>query len=313
MAELVGLARSPRLVAVALVLLLLPVNALLAGRLVDHGLSGSTALVAFLPALLVGLGALVASNREILVYAALGLNMTAAPLTSPLPLGPSIYAADLIAMLALSSWVLARVLRSPTARMPRASALGWPFLLLAAGVIQAVIRGHEHYGLDLVSQPLRLLLYASIALAVSDCDPRRLYKGVVVVFYAGTVWMLLNAAYFVATGQSQTDQTDVSTGGFRYVSLTVAMYLAAALFLALLNLQVDRAVRRRALHLGVAALAAFGIVLALGRSTFLAVGVVLPLLAVAAPRVRTAVITCKSSGLRVPASTMVTGRGTYSV
>ncbi len=283
------LARSPRSVVALVAVLVVALNSLLAARLVDHGPLRAAA-IALLPAVLVGLGALVASSREILVYAALGLSMTAAPLTGPLPLLPGLYAADLIAMLALSSWIFARLLRGDKVHGSRAAVVGWPFVLFAVAVLQAVLRGHEQYGLDLVSQPLRLLLYASMALAVTDCDPRRLYRGVVAVFYVGTAWMLLNAAYHVATGTSQTDQVNVSTGGTRYVSLTVAMYLAAALFLALLNLQIDDSARRRFLHVAMAALAAFGVVLALGRSTFLAIGVVLPLLVVAAPRVRNAVL-----------------------
>jgi hypothetical protein len=283
------LARSPRSVFLPLAVLVVALDFLLAARLVDHGPAGAAAL-SLLPAVVVGLGALVASNREILVYAALGLSMTAAPLTGPLPLVPGLYAADVIAMLALSSWVFARLLGGDKAGGPRAAAVGWPFALFAVAVLQAVLRGHEHYGLDLVSQPLRLVLYASMALAVTDCDPRRLYRGVVAVFYIGTGWMLLNAAYHVATGTSQTDQVNVSTGGTRYVSLSVAMYLASALFLALLNLQIDNSARRRLLHASVAALAAFGVILALGRTTFLAVGVVVPLLVVAAPRVRNAIL-----------------------
>ena len=43
--------------------------------------------------------------------------------------------------------------------------------------------------------------------------------------YGGTVWMMLNAAYYLATGTSQTDQINLSTGGLRVLSSTVGLYL----------------------------------------------------------------------------------------
>src|SRR5690242_7840265 len=204
------------------------VGDLLLARLVVHrGVSGAL-LPALLPALLVVVGVLVESTRVALFYAALALSIVLPVVTTPVAFaGSSIYAADLVAVLALVSWVGARLLGRPV-RGSSALALtgiGFPLFVLAVG--QAIVRGHISYGLGIVSEPMRLILYASIALTITQVDTRRLYRGVVAVFYVGTVWMLVSAAYYVATGQSQTDQIDVSTGGHRYVSLTVAMYLAA--------------------------------------------------------------------------------------
>ena len=69
----------------------------------------------------------------------------------------------------------------------------------------AVIRGHERYGESLFSVPLRFVLYAGIAFAVSDLKPRDAYRWLVVVFYAGTLWQAGVAIYGYATGTSATN------------------------------------------------------------------------------------------------------------
>jgi hypothetical protein len=156
--------------------------------------------------------------------------------------------------------------------------LGWPFLLFSAAVLVAVLRGNDLYGLDLVGQPTRLILYAGIAFAVVRINARQAYKGVVVVFYVGTVWMMLNAAYHLATGTSQTTADSLSTGGTRILSYSVSMYLGAALFLALINLHFAHSAKARLLHATFAGLATFGVILGFFRGVFLAVLVVLPFL-----------------------------------
>ncbi len=147
-------------------------------------------------------------------------------------------------------------------------------------VLLGVLRGHDRYGTHFLSEPTRFLLYAGIAAAIADMEPRRAYRGIVLVFYVGTVWQLLEGAYYLATGRSQTGSVDLSTGGTRVLALSTAMYLAGALILALLNLDMDRGGRRTWLHLTVAMLAALGIVLSLGRTTFVALGALLPILAI---------------------------------
>jgi hypothetical protein len=261
---------------------------LLIGRLLVHrGFGAGTVLMALVPAVLVTVAALITSDRSFLAFVALALGISLPQLTAPISFGgASLYSADFVAALALLSWVGARLLRRE-ARWTRAAAVtGWGFVLFVAAIAQAVVRGHEHYDLKLISDPLRLVLYAAIALALTEIDSERLYRGIVWVFYVGTVWELLNGAFYIAKGTSQTDQIDVSTGGHRYLALSTAMFLAGALFLALLNLQIEQSARRRALHLTIAVLASFGIALSLGRSTFIAVAIVLPLLLVFSPRVR---------------------------
>jgi O-antigen ligase len=202
------------------------------------------------------------------------------------PTGGHLYSSDIIAGLALASWAVARMLGGENAHGSRAASVGWPFAIFAVAMLQATIRGHYAYGLQFLSGPTRILFYAAIALALSDADPRRLYRGIMWTFYVGTVIQFCITILNVVTGRSETNQTDLSTGGFRYVSLTVAIYMSCALFMALLSLQVDKQAGRRLLHLAVAAMASFVVVLAFGRSTFVAVGIVIPLLFIVAPSVR---------------------------
>jgi len=96
--------------------------------------SGRTAGVAFLllPAALVAFGALVESNRSILLFAALGLNFTSlAQLSNPLPVpgGIRVYPADVLVLLAVGAWLAARLTR-PKDLVPRSlktPLLGWTF------------------------------------------------------------------------------------------------------------------------------------------------------------------------------------------
>jgi hypothetical protein len=264
-------------------------NAGLALILAQRG-GTSSALLALLPAAIVLFGMLVASNRTVLLAAALGLNMTVPALQKPLPLPfpGKVYGADIVVILAFVAW-LARRLTLPAEarpRSPRTPLLG-PQLIFFAGVtLWAALRGHYAYGANLFGGPLRLFAYVLLAFAFVDLNPRTTYRTIVTVFYAVTVWMFLNAVYYSATGRSQTDQIDLSTGGKRVLALSTAIYLAGGLFLALLNLEIDRTAKRRAVHLLVAALALAGIIVSYGRATYLAVALVVPVLFVFLPRVR---------------------------
>jgi hypothetical protein len=187
------------------------------------------------------------------------------------------FTSDIVVLLALSAWVAAFLHRggSDPPRWPRTPVVGLPLLLFAPPLLVAILRGHDAYGASLVGQPLRLVLYAGIAAAVADLEPRRAYRGIVAIFYAGTVWMMVNAAYFIATGTSQTASDDLSTGGSRILSISVSLYMAGALFLALLNLELDRSARRRLVHLAIAGLALVGVVLGYGRAAYAGVAAVL--------------------------------------
>jgi O-antigen ligase len=248
---------------------------------------------ALLPAVFVAVGSLIASNRAILVFAALALDFTAIrALDEPIGLG-GIFPADLIVLAAVASWVAAWLIAPAEARPRslRTPLLGWPLLLFAVVMISTVLRGHEAYGASLVAQPERLFLYAGIGLAMTGIRPRDLYKGIVVVFYAGTVYQALLAAYHLSAGTSVTPTHNLSTGGVRVLSLGASMYLTAALVLALINLGLEQRASRRALHITIALLALFGVILSFGRASFAIAAIVLPVMLVVLKRTRRAVLT----------------------
>lgn len=286
-AALVGRSRVPLLLGG-----ILAANAAIAVALA-HGRVALAVPTALLPLALVAFGALVARNRAILLFAALASPMIGFYREDAIVSAPfSIYLADVFVVLGIASWIAERLVRprdaANTIRL-RTPMLGIPLLLFGALVTLSLFRGHEAHGESLFGNPTRLLLYAAAAAILDGLTPKQVYKALVVVFYGGTVWSLAAAALHLDRGTSQTSSETLSTGGIRVLALSVSLYLAGALFLALLNLEVDTSARRRALHLAVAGLATLGIILAFGRGTFAAVAAVLPLLVLGLRRVRTAV------------------------
>jgi hypothetical protein len=229
--------------------------------------------LAVLPVIVVAIGALIASNRAILIFAAFALALFV-PVTPtgalPGPGGISVYPSDLLVVLAVASWVAAWLTRPAYARpsWPETQVLGWPLLLFGIPLVTAIVRGHERYGEKLLSVPVRFLLYAGIAAAVTDLKPRDTYRWLVGLFYVGVVWQVLVALYGYATGWTVDQQGAVSTGGERVLASSTAMFMAGALLLALLNLEFDRSARRTALHLVMAGLATFALASTLARTTF---------------------------------------------
>lgn len=246
------------------------------------------------PVLVVGLGTLAASSRGVLVFAAVALQFTVDTVNGglELPDGLTIFAADVLALLAVVSWAVAWLV-SPPERRPgrlRTPVLGWPLALLAVGLVIGLVRGSDLYGASIVGMPLRLAIYAGIACAMTDLTPRDAYRGIVAVFYVGTVWQSLVGAYHVATGTSATSSLELSTGGTRFLGIAIATYLAGALILALLNFRLDRRVRWRALHLFIAGLATFGVTIAFTRAVFLALAIIVPILLLGSRRLRGALL-----------------------
>jgi hypothetical protein len=226
----------------------------------------------------------------VLAAAALSLPLTAAPQLDrsfTAPGGVAIYVADVIVVLALAAWAIARVAERPAERFSfRTPLVGWPVLIFALALVPGLWRGHVRWDASLLGQPARLALYAGIAAAFTGTRPRDLYRAITVVFYAGTFWQIALATYYLATGTAQTPIRDLSTGGTRTLSLLTGMYLVGALVLALLNLDLDRDRRRHVLHLVVALLASLGVILSFSRTSFVALIVILPVLIWALPQMR---------------------------
>ncbi len=259
-------------------------NVLVAAALALRG-GGVGGIVAALPIIVLAFAALVSSERPVLLGAALGLGLTISYLNVPLPIpgGKPIYASDVVAAAALAAAALRSTLNrrsrdAAKAKAPRPAVLGWPFVLFSGIVFLDLLRGHARYGQSLLGQPARFIYFAGIAGAILHLNAKQVHRALTVVFYGGAGWMLLNAMYYIATGKHQTDQTNLSTGGTRWLSLSVAMLVAGSLFLAILNLSIHKSARLRSLDFAVAGVALLEIALAQGRATFLAVVLVLPFL-----------------------------------
>jgi O-antigen ligase len=248
-------------------------------------------MLAFVPVVIVAVGSLIASNRAVLVFAALGIDLFAPlPLTGALPLPTSvqIYPSDVLVLLAIGSWVAAWLIGPEEARPSslRTRVLSWPLLLFGLALFAALLHGHVRYGTSIVSLSLRLLVYAGIAAAMTDLKPRDAYRSLVVLFYVGTVWQALVAAYDTATGTSATRAVNLSTGGERILAGSTAMFMIGALLLALLNLERGRRASRTALHMLIAALATFALANTFARANFALVVLLVPLFLIGFRRVR---------------------------
>lgn len=220
---------------------------------------------------------LVYRARLAIVLLAVALPLTEAPHTRtalPLPGSVSIFMSDLLVLAAVALWAFERIWQKSVTRAS-SPLLKWPLLLVGLSLIPGIVRGHERYGEGLVGQPVRLVLYAAIGLAVLSLRPRDVYWGLVAVLYAGTTWQLALGGYSLATGVAQTSSSLLSTGGNRVLSLGAGMYLAAAFLIALLNLEFDRGPRRW-LHLAVAGLALVAEALTFGRTTYVALALLVP-------------------------------------
>ena len=247
--------------------------------------------LAGVPLVAVAIGSLIASNRAVLIFAAFALSLlTPLPVTDALPLhaGIAVYPSDILVLLAILSWAAAWLINPERARPStlQTRLLSWPLLLFGVLLAGAIVRGHERYGESLVSVPVRFLLYAGIAAAVTDLKPRDAYRWLVGIFYAGTVWQVLVAIYGYLTGTSATQAVVLSTGGERLLAGSTAMFMAGALLLALLNLEDEDSAGKTALHLVMAGLATFALVNTFQRTTFALVGLLVPLALLGFRRVR---------------------------
>jgi O-antigen ligase len=241
------------------------------------------------PAVFAVLVALVASDRSVLFFVGMVLPLTLPILNRQITVGPAqVFATDIVVALALATWVAGRLAGSYGRPRPRAPVLPFRVVFGAFALVVVVdtLRGNLAYGASLLGEPLRLALYALVAFALSDLTPEKTLAGLRVVFYGGAFWSLLSAAYYIASGTSQTGADALSTGGTRVLSLSVSLSLALSLFLAVLSFDLPRTARQHALDAAAAAASLVGIVLSFGRGTFIAVAVVIPLLLATSRRLR---------------------------
>ena len=257
---------------------------LTAWALVTIGPTTAGAL-ALLPLLALGMVYLVTSGQVLLWAAAVALPFWFWRFIGGGSLVGNVYPQDLVAVLALCALLFALFLGSGKLPVPRTPVLGWPFVLFAAVILSATVRGHYAYGASLVGQPLRLFLYAAIVAGLIGMSVPRMYRLLVILFYPGAILAALMSALFVANGGSG-DAAVLSTGGLRPVPISISIFCAGALFLALLNLRLAHDPRARFLHLTIAGIALFGVLAGFGRSTWIAVALVCALFFVTSTRLR---------------------------
>lgn len=218
--------------------------------------------------------------RLTIVLLAVALPLSSAPhmrSAISVPGSVSIFPSDVLVLAAVVLWLGERVFSRETVPAASSPLLRWPLLLFGLSLAPGIVRGHERYGAGLVGQPLRLVLYAAIGFAVLRLRPRDVYWGLSIVLYAGTIWQLALGGYSLATGSHLTGAYALSTGGTRVLSLGAGMYLAAALLIALLNVGFDHG-RRCWLHLAFAGLALGAEALTFGRTTFVALALLVPVI-----------------------------------
>ena len=246
--------------------------------------------IALLPLLALGVVYLITSGQIVLYAAALALPILPLRVFGEPVIG-QVTPQDAIAVLALGALVFATFLgRGRVPPVPRTPVLGWPFVFFGAAILIATLRGHYAHGASLVGQPLRLVLYAAIVAGLVGMTVPRLYRLLIVLFYPGAVLLALTAAYYLLTGGSQGESADLSTGGIRPLAISTSLYAAGALFLALFNLRLASSTRDRALHLGVAAIALFGVVAGFGRAAYAGVFVVGVVSLLASSRLRRSIL-----------------------
>ena len=242
-----------------------------------------------------GAALLVGSGRIVLYVAVFALPLSGLNTAAALPIGgANVHIQDLLIVLALGSWAFGSLISRVRGELPRAvpasPVLGWPLVAFAVLILIPLLRGHVTFGASIVGQPLRLVAYAAIVVALTGATPERLYRLLLWVFYTGTVVSMLWAGYYIATGGSQTKAVDLSTGGTRPLAISTSLYCAGALFLALLSIRNSPRRAKNLLHLAMAALGLVGVALGFGRGVFAGVALVLLVMLITSSGVRRGVV-----------------------
>ena len=255
--------------------------------LVEVG-TGAGVGLAFLPLLALAAAYVLTSRPVVLYAAAIALPCVTLSFIGK-PLIGGLYLPDVIVVLALGAWAFSTLSgRGRVPSIPRTPVLGWAFVLFAAAIVIATLRGHYAYGASVMGQPLRLILYAGIVAGLAGMTAQRMHRLLLVVLYPGAVLVALVAIYYLATGGSATDQDVLSTGGTRLFGISTSAYCAGAFFFALLNLRLAPSAGARLLHLGIALVAMFGVVAGFGRAVYIAVALVCLLFVLTSRRLRKA-------------------------
>jgi O-antigen ligase len=283
--------RRESLLRLAAAMVILGLNAsLVAAIALDR--PGVAVALGLLPVAAIAVGGLATSDRTILIFIGFFVGIYGDPLTERLPIsmGANVWAADLIVAAAVMGWALSWALSAPhdRPRAPRAPLLGAAFVVFALAIAYGAWHGHVRFDEPLVGMPLRLVVYAGIAGALVALTPGTALRGLMIVFYGGAAFQFVNALTHIGSGSSESEYLRLSTGGIRYLGISTGIFMSGALLLALLNLLLTE--RRVLLHAGAFALAAFTVVVSYSRSVYVSLAVILALLLIAVPRLRTGAV-----------------------
>ncbi len=251
---------------------------------------------------LVAIGRLVtdrkAGLRSLVVKAQAGLFLVAllAPVTAwtgfdrPRAFGGvSVFPSDLIVLAAIGSFFVLRYLSSEDEqpRMLNTLVLKWPLLLFAVCLLPGIWRGHERYGEGLVTQPVRLVFYAGLAAAMTELTARQGFRLVTVGMYADR-GLAVDSRRVPHRHRdlADADQHPLHRRDPRALADDGDVPRRPRLVMAIVNIDLETSTRRRLVHGFFGAIAAVGIVLAYGRTTFLALAVVFVFLAWMLPNTR---------------------------
>jgi O-antigen ligase len=236
-------------------------------------------VVALLPFAALLVEKYLASNGVTLVVVAMVMNLSGLPfIGSPLATHPvNIYIPDVLVALACLHRAVGTFGRRQTpGRLTPSMRAALSLFLLALTV--GVFEGHAAYDTQFVSNATRLGLYSLFMLSTGTLTPAQLERGLRIGFYAGVVISALLGTYYLATGISQTTQSSLSTGGVRLIGLSAAMYAAGGMVMAMLSIVRTPPGASTKIHWSVLVLGLYLQVLSLGRATFIALAIVLPLI-----------------------------------
>ena len=271
---------------------------LTAGTAVILDRKGASAALAFatLPWVAVAVAGLLGKARLCLFAAAFIIPFSGVRfLSAPVPFGgANVRFQDLILLLALGSWafavLVARSRGGQAPPVPATAVYGWPLAAFALLIVIPLLRGHYAYGAHVLGQPLRIVAFSGIVVALAGTTPERLLRVLRIVFYSGTVASMLWAVYYIGTGTSQTASVDLSTGGTRPLAISTSLYCAGGLFMALLTVRNEPSRARSLPHLVIAGLGLVGVVLGFGRGVFAAVALVLVVFLITSKGIRRGVL-----------------------
>ncbi len=247
------------------------------GLLAGSGNLAIAAMIGMLPMLVIIGDAFLASNGVAVIIFAMVMNLTELSLARlPLFSHPfHLYLPDILVVLVFLHWALGKR-PAGLVRQPPPAAFLLAAAVFCATVLIGTVEGYTAYSTPLISNSSRLVIYAIFAVAVTRYTPAQLERGLRIGFYLGVVVTAVLGTYYLATGTSQTNQAVVTTGGDRTIALSTSMFVAGGMILALLSIARSRSFSEARLDWAILTLGIYEQILALSRTTLIALVILVP-------------------------------------